>query len=36
MIATISEFFTTVVGLLQEGINGFVDAVAAVFTGEGE
>ena len=34
MIDTISEFFTTVVDLLQTGINGFVDAIAAVFNGE--
>ena len=33
MIETISSFFSTVVELLQEGINGFVDAVAAVFNG---
>ena len=34
MIDTISTFLTTVVELLQTGINGFVDAIAAVFTGE--
>lgn len=33
MIETISEFFSSVVGILQTGINGFVDAVAAVFNG---
>ena len=33
MIDTISTFFTEVVGLLQDGINGFVEAVAAVFNG---
>ncbi len=31
MIDTISEFFTTVVGLLQVDITGFVDAVAGLF-----
>lgn len=36
MIDTISEFFTTVVELLQAGINGFVDAIAAVFNGAPE
>ena len=31
MIDTISKFFTTVVGLLQVGITGFVDAIAGLF-----
>jgi hypothetical protein len=31
MIDTIATFFTTVVGLLQDGITGFVDAVAGLF-----
>ena len=31
MIDIISEFFTTVVGLLQVGISGYVDAVAGLF-----
>lgn len=31
MIDIISEFFTTVVGLLQDGITGFVDAIADLF-----
>jgi DNA-binding MltR family transcriptional regulator len=31
MIDTISTFFTTVVGLLQDGINGLVNAVAGLF-----
>ena len=34
MIDTISTFLNTVVELLQAGINGFVDAIAAVFNGE--
>lgn len=28
MIDTIAEFFTTIVGLVQDGITGLVDAVA--------
>ena len=36
MIDTISTFLTTVVELLQTGINGFVDAIAAVFNGAAE
>ncbi len=35
MIDTIADFFSTVVELLQTGINGFVDAIAAVFNGAG-
>lgn len=31
MIDTIAQFATTVVNLLQSGINGFVDAVAGLF-----
>ncbi len=31
MIDTISTFLTTVVGLLQDGITGLVDAVAGLF-----
>ncbi|MGP5655889.1 hypothetical protein [Candidatus Corynebacterium faecigallinarum] len=37
MIDTISEFLTTVVGLLQDGINGLVDAIAgSLGGGEGD
>lgn len=31
MIDTISEFLSTVVGLLQDGIVGFVEAIAGLF-----
>lgn len=31
MIDSISNFLETVVGLLQTGIKGFVDAVAGIF-----
>jgi DNA-binding MltR family transcriptional regulator len=31
MIDTISNFLTTVVGLLQDGVNGFVNAIAGLF-----
>jgi hypothetical protein len=34
MIESIATFFTSVVDLLQEGITGLVDAVAAVFNGK--
>lgn len=33
MIDTISDFFTTVVELLQAGINGLVDAIAGSLGG---
>ena len=36
MIETISEFFSTVVGILQTGINDFVDAIAGSLTDGGE
>jgi len=36
VIDTIADFFSTVVELLQTGINGFVEAVAAVFNGAPE
>ena len=36
MIDSISSFLETVVGLLQTGINGLVDALATVFNGAGE
>ncbi len=31
MIDTISNFLSTVVSLLQDGITGFVDAIAGLF-----
>ena len=33
MIDTIAEFLGTVVGLLQDGINGLVDAIAGLLGG---
>ena len=36
MIDSISDFFSSFVSLLQEGINGLVDALATVFNGASE
>ena len=33
MIETISGFLSTIVELLQTGINGLVDAIAGIFNG---
>lgn len=36
MIDSISDFFSSVVSLLQEGITGLVNALATVFNGASE